>query len=127
MSLASPVITVLFLLAVAVFFVYASRRGAAMEVERKARLARARRASATVLSTRRGAGAIVRGGHRAPEVVLQLLVDGRPVTARWYVFELGLTKIVDGAKVAVRVDADDPALVYPAGDWAEVPALPRRS
>ncbi len=124
MSLSGPVATVIFLLAVVAFFFYAARRGAEMEKEQKARLARARRASATVLSTRRGSGALVRCGHRGPEVVLQLLVDGRPVTARWYVFELGLTRITDGASVPVRVDAEDPSIVFPAGDWAEVTTFP---
>ena len=91
-----------------------------MQREWKARIDRARRAVATVLSTRRGSSAIRYGGQHGPEVILRLLVDGREVTARWHVFELGLARIVDGATVPVRVDADDHDIVYPAEDWAEL-------
>ena len=120
MSLSGPVWTIAALLAMVMFVVYAARRGEAMVRERKARLSRARRASATVLSAKQGSGAIRYGGRHGPEVILELLVDGRAVTARWYVFELGLARIVDGATVAVRVDADDRDIVYPAEDWAEL-------
>lgn len=120
MSLSGPVSTIAALLAMVAFVVYAARRGAAMQREQKARFSRARRASATVLSTKQGSGAIRYAGRHGPEVILELLVDGRAVTARWHVFELGLARIVDGATVAVRVDADDRDIVYPAEDWAEL-------
>jgi hypothetical protein len=120
MSLTGPVSTIAALLAIVAFVVHAARRGEVMERAWKARMSRARRAFATVLSTRRGSGAIRYGGHHGPEIILRLRVDGREVTARWHVFELGLSRISDGATVAVRVDADDRDIVYPAEDWAEL-------
>ncbi|MDF2692921.1 MAG: hypothetical protein K0S65_1304 [Labilithrix sp.] len=120
MSLWGSIGTFAALLAMVAFVVYAARRGAEMEREWKARVSRARRSVATVLSTRRGSSAIRHGGHHAPEIILQLRVEGHVVTTRWHVFELGLARIVDGARVSVRVDADDPGVVYPADDWAEL-------
>lgn len=117
-SLSGPVGGVAFLLLIIAFLAYASHAGAAMEREWNARLSRARRTVATVISTRRGVGAIRSGGQHAPEIVLQLLVRGRMMTARWHVFELGLARIGDGAQVAVRIDAEDPELVFPGEHWA---------
>ena len=59
MSLSGPVWTIAALLAMVMFVVYAGRRGEAMVRERKARLSRARRASATVLSAKQGSGELL--------------------------------------------------------------------
>jgi hypothetical protein len=120
MSLSGPAASIAVLLALVAFVVYASRKGEAMDRAWKARVARAHRRVATVLSSRRGSSAIRYGGQHGPEVVLRLQVDGREVTARWHVFELGLARILDGAKVAVRVDAIHPDVVYPGEEWAEI-------
>ena len=119
MSLSGPVWTIAALVALVAFVVYAARRGEAMERERKARLSRARRASATVLSTKQSSGALRYGGRHGPEVILELLVDGRAVTARWYVLSKTLFTF------SCSVDADDRDIVYPAEDWAEL-SLPQR-
>lgn len=120
MSLSGPVSTIAAVLAIIAFVVYAARRGATMEREWRARMSRARRTFGTVLSTRRGSSALRVGGSHGPEIILRLSVDGRTVTARWHVFELGMSRIVDGARVPVRVDAHDPEIVYPAEEWAEM-------
>jgi hypothetical protein len=53
-------------------------------------------------------------------MVLTLEVEGRTVEARWNVFELGIPKIQEGATVPVRIDAEDPSIVFPDAEWAEL-------
>lgn len=109
-----------FAVLVALFFVYAARGGEKLVAAKKARLEAARPARAKVLATRQGRGALVQNGRRGPEIVLTLEVEGRVVEVCWYVFELGLPKIQEGATVPVRVDAGDPTVVFPDADWAEL-------
>jgi hypothetical protein len=96
--------------------VFAAARTGDLERGKAARLAAARGASARVLAVLGGAD-----GADAHELVLRLMVDGRAVLARWSVLEDGLASLREGQLVPVRVDADDPSLIYPAAPWADLP------
>lgn len=113
-------VLVLTVLAFVGFFAYAARQGAAMERTKAERIARARRTHATVISVSPGRGGVRRGARNAPEMVLKLLVDGRPVEARWCVYELGIARMREGERFPVRVDAVDPSIIYPVQEWAEI-------
>lgn len=114
------VLAVVSVLAVAAFFVFAARSGEKLVQAKKARVAAARPAQAKVRAAKQGRGALIRNGQRGPEIMLTLEVDGRTVEARWNVFELGIPKIQEGATVPVRIDAEDPSIVFPDAEWAEL-------
>lgn len=113
-------LTLGFVVGMVLFFVYASKKGEALAARKKGRLAAARLTEARVVATKQGTGAVVVNGRRGPEVVLTLEIEGRVVEEQWNVFELGLARVQPGARIPVRVDAQDPNVVYPAEDWAEL-------
>lgn len=118
---------VLILLAAGIYAaVTAPRRNAAAQArqaELRARAARAVWSSATVASLRNrpAPGA----GERRVRVDLRLQVqapDGSvyPATPSWYVDVDALANLQPGASLSVKIDADDPSIIYPNADWAEI-------
>lgn len=111
-----------FLVLFVLFATYAARQGEKLAARKRGRLASARPAEARVLAAKNGNGGVRKNGRHGVELLLTLDVDGRTVEERWDVYELGLTRVQPGGRIPVRVDAEDPAVVYPdAGDdgWAE--------
>src|SRR3712207_1698365 len=92
---------------------HAVRQGEKLAARKRDRMASARPASALVLAAKSGNGGVRKNGRHGIELVLSLGVEGRTVEERWYVYELGLARVQPGASVPVRIDAEDPAVVYP--------------
>lgn len=113
--------TITVLVLIVLVFGWLMRRGEKIEVERKARLARARPAKATVVQIGKSASR-----SRNTEAVVKLRLEVRPpdaeayaVTTAWQVPLANMSQLQQGQTVAVKIDADDSQIIYPNVSWAE--------
>lgn len=111
------VVGVVLVLAIVVGLVAIVRAGARMQREAEARIAKARRAEATVRSVSSAPMQDQVRLRTSVKVVLDVADDAagvREAFGFWTLDTARLAELAAGRVVPVRIDADDPTLAYPA-------------
>jgi hypothetical protein len=104
--------------AIIIFFMFASKSGAKLIKEREEKLSRAGKGKAKILGSipmgLRGTGS--GGQYQAYKFTLEA-GNGFQIPYKtevvWEVYPMGAPKVQDGMEVDVKIDADDPNIVYP--------------
>ena len=116
------------LLAIVIFFMWASNSGGKLMKEREEKLKRAEKGRAKIL----GFGTVgLRetgdGGHyQAYNFTLEVSSEYKSsykTETVWEVFPMGVPKVQEGMEVDVKIDADDPMIVYPSINGVSFPWL----
>lgn len=99
------------------------RAGRRAKTEVEAALARATPASASVLRLEQPAGVMRRPRAGSVRLLLSLEVvpaagDAYRADALWQVDIAALTRVQPGQTLAVKIDADERSIIYPAERWA---------
>ena len=106
-------------LAVVAFFIYASKSGAKMLKEQAERIAKAERGKAKILgfSMIGLSGTGSSGRYQAYRFSLEVSNAFKtPYKARsaWNVYPMGAPRVQVGMEVNVKIDVDDPNIIYPS-------------
>lgn len=109
---------VLVVLGMFLFFWYAARQGEKMMGDRSGKLGRATPAQATITAYEEIglSQKSTRGKRVAIRFTLNVEPTGKPpytTTSCWDVLPMGIPQVQVGKTVAVKIDADDPKVVYP--------------
>ena len=101
------------------------RSGEALQKAERARLAAARPGRARIVNAE--SSGVVQGVSRNPLVRLDLEVHpevGAPYAAStaWFVDIVAVPRVQPGLELAVKIDAEDPGIVYPVDTWAKYDA-----
>jgi len=118
------IIPVAVVLAIIIFFVYASKSGAKLMKERHEKINRAERANAKIISCTTGGvrGTGDHGRYQSYNFSLEVWNEYKsPYKAEtvWEVYEMGVPKVQEGMEVNVKIDADDPSVIYPNIQFVE--------
>jgi hypothetical protein len=106
------------ILAIIVFFVYASKSGAKLLKEREEKIARGEKGVAKIIEfDAAGISGTGTGGHyQGYKFTLEVSIDFKaPYRTKvvWEVYPMGTPKVQEGKEVDVKIDAVDPNIVYP--------------
>lgn len=100
------------------FFVYASKSGAKLLKEREEKLNRAEKGKAKILGFStvglRGTGS--GGYYQGYNFTLEISSEFKSAyitEAIWEVYPMGSPKVQEGMEVNVKIDTDDPMIIYP--------------
>lgn len=103
---------------IVLFFMYAARSGEKILAERAEKLKRAKRAQAKILSysegNTRGTGSY--GRYQGVYFRLEVTLPDRKVyeaKTYWEVYQMAVPQLQVGNIVNVKIDADDPQIIYP--------------
>ena len=104
--------------AIILFFMYASKSGAKMLKEREQRIARAERGKAKIIGfAAAGIGGTGTGGkYQGYNFTLEVSNEYKaPYRAKviWEVNTMGAPLVQEGMEVDVKIDAEDPNIIYP--------------
>ena len=105
-------------LAIIIFFVYASKSGAKLIKERQEKINRAEDAKAKIIGCSTGSvgGSGTHGRYQSYRFNLEVWNTYKaPYKAEtvWDVYNMGEPKVQEGMEVNVKIDADDPSVIYP--------------
>ena len=118
------IIPIAVVLAIIIFFVYASKSGAKMIKERQEKINRAEDAKAKIISCTTGGvrGTGTHGQYQSYTFQLEVWntykASYRAETV-WEVYNMGEPKVQEGMEVNVKIDADDPSVIYPNIQFVE--------
>ena len=113
------IILIIVVLGLLMFFLFASKKGEKMQTERKEKINRAEDGKAKILSydvmglRGRDSG----GRYQAYRFNLEVTSNYKSpykTESIWNVYEMGVPNVQDGKEVNVKIDADDPNVIYPA-------------
>jgi len=104
--------------AVILLIVYLTKSGGKLIAERQERISRSEKGKAKILgfSTIGFAGTANAGGFQAYKFTLEVSSAYKaPYNAEtvWNVFPMGIPKVQVGNEVDVKIDVDDPSIIYP--------------
>lgn len=106
-------------LGIIIFFMYASKSGAKLLKEREEKINRAESGKAKILGYivqgLRGTGNA--GRYQAVKFTLEVWSAYKSpykTTTVWEVYDMGAPLVQEGMEVNVKIDADDPMIVYPS-------------
>jgi hypothetical protein len=104
--------------AIILFFMYASKSGAKLLKVREERMARAERGRAKIIGfgaagiSGTGSGGRYQGYKFTLEVSSEYKAPYR-ATVIWEVYPMGAPKVQEGMDVEVKIDTEDPEIIYP--------------
>jgi hypothetical protein len=118
------ILTIAVILAIIIFFMYVSKSGAKMLKERQEKINRAESAKAKILGCSTGSvrGTGTHGRYQSYNFSLEVWNNYKaPYKAEvvWEVYDMGAPKVQEGAEIDVKIDADDPAVIYPSVKFIE--------
>ena len=122
--MAETIIIIAVILAVIFFFAYASKSGGKMMQEREDKINKAGAGRAKVLSFQmvglRGTGKY--GEYQANRFTLEVSSQYKApyqTSCTWNVYTMGAPKVQEGCELDVKIDIDDPNVVYPMANGVE--------
>lgn len=107
--------------AIVIFFMYASKSGAKMLAEREARLAKAENGKAKIIgSSPVGLSGTGNGGrYQAYEFALEVsnaYKEAYRTNSIWEVYPMGAPKVQEGMEVDVKIDSENDNTIFPVAD-----------